>query len=499
MKKERPYLYALVTLFIIAAALRIYISMQNPNFSNDAYFIERQVDSIKTTLLPTYDDELSYRGRFIIFQPGYYYLLAPFALVMGTQLTLKIIPNILASLLIFVTYLIVMHITKNRPAALISAFASASIPVFLATTVNSASIYSLTIPLVMYMMYCFMRLKEKKFLNQFIILAAILSITSAIAFLVVLGLLIYLLLTRLEYKTENKKEVEIILFSAFLVIWVNIIVFKKAFLAHSYALIWQNIPVQVMENFFKEISMVDAVTGIGIIPLLFGVFAIHQYMLKEKDRRTYLLMAFALSVAFLLWFKMITFSAGLMFLGAILVPLFGQSLNRLMEYLEKTKISRAKPLVVAAIVVLLATTSLAPAIARGVITTGQAITQADTEAMKFLKEETPEGSVVLTTIREGYMVTALANRKNVADNNFILVRNPSEIYDDIETIYKSILKTKAVELLNKYDVNYIYLSPRTKNQFGIEELKFAEPDCFEPVYDKEIKIYKTLCIIKTAQ
>ena len=327
MKKQDIYLYLLILTFLLTAGVRISISLQTNNFSPDAYFAYRQTDAIKNNLAPTYFDELSYSGRFFVFQPMYYYLLTPFAWVMGTKMALKIVPNILASLLVFVTYLIVLHITKNRPAALFSAFASGFIPAFFSSTINSASTYSFTIPLTMYIIYCFMRNKEKKYLYQFIVLSFVLALTSSIAFLLVMALMIYLLLTRLEYKTENKRELELIIFTTLLVIWVNILIYKKAFLFHSYSVIWQNMPTQILADFFREVNILDAVTGIGILPLLLGVFAIHKHMLKEKERPTYLLMAAALAVTLLLWFKLISFNGGLMFLGAILIPLFGQSIN----------------------------------------------------------------------------------------------------------------------------------------------------------------------------
>ncbi len=497
-KRKDKYWYMAIIIFIAISILRISISLQTQNFEKDAYFTYRQTESIAKTLLPTYVDDLSFRGRTLIFQPLYYYLLAPFAWLMGTTLALKIIPNILASLLVLVTYLIVEHITKNKPVALFSGFAAGTIPAFFTETINTASGYTLTIPLTMYIIYCFMRNKEKTYLYQFIILSIILSLTSAIAFLLVVALIIYLILTRLEYKTENKRELELIMFLTFLVIWVNILIYKKAFLFHSYAVIWQNLPKQILNNFFKEVTIFNAVNGVGIIPLFLGVYAIHKYLLKEKDRRTYLLMAFALGIAMLLWFKLISFNTGLMFLGATLVPLFGQATNSIFEYLAKTRISKTWPLFAATLVILFVLTSTIPAVGAAIERNKKAVTEGEIDALKFLKNNTEEGAVVLGTIDEGFMITAIAKRKNVADNNFLLIRNPEEIYDDIETIYKAIFKTKAVELLNKYDVDYIYFSPEAKKEFRTEKLKFIDKQCFEKVYDKEVVIYKTKCMIKKA-
>jgi len=497
MLKKRHYPYLVAVLFIIALALRLWLAFQTPNFTIDeAYFHYRQADLIKENLVPSYLDSLSYSGRTHIFHPVYDYILAFFSFILGTALTLKIIPNILACALIIIIYLMVLELTKNRNIALFSAAASAFIPVFMAKTINSASIFSFTLPLIFYLIYCFMRIRERRFLYQFLFFSFVLSITSAIAFLFVFAMLIYMLLIKLEYKIQNRIELEVILFVTFLTLWINILIYKKAFLFHSYGLIWQNIPIQILATYFRDVDIIASVTSIGLIPLMFGIYAVSRYMFKERDKRTYLLMAFALSVAFLLWFKLITFEVGLMFLGAILVPLLGQALNLLFKYLEKTKISSYKWVFWTGLIVLLVLTSVIPSVVRASESISASVSQKEVSALSWIKDNTPEDSVILATIAEGNLISALAERKNVADNDFILIRSSSGIFEDIEQMYTAMFKTNAVELLDKYDVDYIYLSPRAMEEFGIEDLKYAEEDCFELVYDDEVKVYRSFCEIK---
>ncbi|MBI5881056.1 hypothetical protein HZB90_02905 [archaeon] len=116
--------------------------------------------------------------------------------------------------------------------------------------------------------------------------------------------------------------------------------------------------------------------------------------------------------------------------------------------------------------------------------------------MDWLSSNTPPDSVVLSTIDEGYLISAVAKRKNVADNGFILIHSSDVVFDDVKQMYMSFLKTDAVELMNKYDVNYVYFSPGAMVEFNITELKYAEKDCFELVYDKEVKIYRSMCEVQ---
>ena len=496
---RRYYTYLLVLIFALALGIRLYLAFQNPNFSlNDSYFAYRQVDSIKADLVPSYHDDLSYSGRTHIFQPVYYYVLAFFSFFLGTALALKIVPNVLACTLVFIVYLIVFELTKKKGIALFSAFSSAFIPVFFASTVNSSSILSFTLPLTFYLLYCFMRINNKAFLYQFLLLSFVLSLTSAISFLFVFALLLYLLLVKLEFAQVNRTEMEVILFITSLTLWVNVLLYKKAFLFHSYALIWQNIPVQILDTYFREIDVVGSVTSIGLIPLLFGIYAVYRYMFKERDKRTYLLMAFAIAVAILLWFKLITLEVGLIYLGTILVPLLGQALDLFFSYLERTKISSYEWVFWSLIMMLMVLTAVLPSIAKASVSIHDSVTNDEIDALLWIKNSTPKDSVVLSTISEGNLVSAISGRKDVADDDFILIRSSDIVFDDIRQMYTSILKTDAVELLNKYGVDYIYLSPRAKAEFNITDLRYADKDCFELVYDKGVKVYRSTCEVKSA-
>lgn len=498
MKRQSLYMYLLAAVFVIALALRLFMAFQSPNFEvGEAYFNYRQVESIKHSFLPTYFDDLSYSGRTRIFPPVYYYLLTPFALVFGTALTLKIVPNVLACLLIIIIYFMVFHITKNRNISLFSAAASGFIPVFFAETVNSSSMLCFTLPVIFYLIYCFMRIKEHKFLYHFLFFSFVLSLTSAMSFLFVFALLIYLMLIKLEYKIQNRIELEVILFITFLTLWVNAIIYKKAFLLHSYALIWQNIPIQVLSSYFREVDVVASVTNVGLLTLLLGVYAVYRYMFKERDKRTYLLMGFALAVTALLWFKLITLEVGLIFLGVILVPLMAQTLNLFFRYVDMTKIVHLKWAFWLPLVLLLLLTAVIPSIVKGSVSVSASVTEYEMAALVWVRDNTPEEATVLSTIGEGNLIASIAERRNVADEDFILIRSSHDVFDDVDRMYTAMFKSQAVELMNKYGVDYVYFSPRAKERFDIEELKYAEKDCFELVYDETVQVYRSFCEVKT--
>jgi len=123
-------------------------------------------------------------------------------------------------------------------------------------------------------------------------------------------------------------------------------------------------------------------------------------------------------------------------------------------------------------------------------------TKEDIETLTWLRENTPEDSVILTNINEGHLVTYFSQRKNVVDSNYLLISNINQRINNIKIIYTTPYKVDAVRLLNKYNVDYIYLSKDTRQMYDISDLKYATDDCFSLVYNKTTMIYKSLCKIE---
>ena len=68
---------------------------------------------------------------------------------------------------------------------------------------------------------------------------------------------------------------------------------------------------------------------------------------------------------------------------------------------------------------------------------------------------------------------------------------------DINDMYRARFKTQGISLLNKYGVNYIYLSPLTKTLYDVEDIPYNDHECFKEIYSKGgIDIYSSLCILE---
>ena len=88
--------------------------------------------------------------------------------------------------------------------------------------------------------------------------------------------------------------------------------------------------------------------------------------------------------------------------------------------------------------------------------------------------------------------TALADRMNVVDSNFLLADNPSQRLRDVKAIFTTPSKIEAITLLNKYNVNFIFVSSQTLKEFNIDKIHYIDDKkCFKLIYNnKDVEVLR---------
>ena len=488
--------FILMLIFLITLAARLYFSFSTQYLDINAYFAVRQVEHIRETGFFLTYDPLSYGGRLQSFSHLFYYLLAFFRLFLPDFFVYKVLINIFASSLIFVTYFLSMEITqKKKEASFFASFVSGFIPIFFSKTFNNVSFYSLIIPLTFLLIYFFVKVEHSyKYVPYFLVTIALLRLSHPSAFLLTIVLVVYLIFIKVENVKVNRAEVELTLFSLFVIMWSLFITFKKAFLIHGQQVIWLNIPDQILSSYFKELSFFEIFSGIGIMPFIFGVYIIYKNIYVEKNKIVFLLSSFAITVFLLLLLKLIELETGLMFLGAILSILISKFYSLFFSYLEKTRISRFKFIFITGIILLFVVTSVIPSFYYAMSDLGNSLKKNELESLVWIKENTAKDSIVLSSVNEGHLINYFSERANVADSNFLLVKDANQRAEDIKTVYTTGFETESVRLLNKYNINYVYFSDRIKKEFNIKAFESGKyENCFKLVYDKQVKIYESIC------
>jgi len=497
--KEKPMLW-LLAIFVIVLTIRLIIAFQTPLFNHDAYFNLRQIENIKETGTPLYKDPLSYGGKTQLFAPLDQYVLAAFSLIIPIDVAGKIIPNIFAALLIFIVYHLAFKITKSYKISLLTALMSGFIPIYF-IDINRVSINYLAMLLMFSIIYCMLRLNERKYVDYALILMFMLVLTTPMAFVLVIGLLLYLLLLKLENFAVEMKELEIILFFTFLVFWVNLLIYKNAFLTHGLLVVWQNIPVQLLSGFFSSIGFIQALGAISIVPIILGAYAFYAAFHLERSKEVIIIVSIGLSAFILLWFKLLDLVSGLIFLSIALVILTAYTLKRLDTFIEKSKIHKhSKVLYIVVILVFFITVipsifSLVHSPKLGPLSTPS---EGTVETLKWASENIQKNAVITAGLNEGNIVAYYGKRKNVMDTNFLLTPRVDQRLTDIKEMYTTTFETRSIGILNKYNSKYLLVTPETLESYSVTNLTYLKNNkCFRPEYIREgTALYRIDCKIE---
>jgi hypothetical protein len=497
--KLTPFLLGLGCVLVLVLRLHIALSTQTLS-TDDAYFHLRQVEHVRNTGLPLFDDPLSYGGRVHVFTPVFHYVVAAGALFMAPVTAAKIIPNILAALLTIIIFGIVRRLSKNDGVALFIAVFSAFVPVWFGHTINTLSPETLAVPLLFFVLYSWLRVAEPRWRYLYLISLILLAFTHPIALLLVLGLILYLVLILVERLTVERNELEIALFSIFFVLWSQFLLYKKFILAHGPAVVWQNIPPQLLSTLFSDITVLTALYHIGIIPVLYGVFVMYRYLFRRKHKMTYFLIAFALSAGLLLWFRLIPLQLGLILLGMFLLVLFSKWVSFFLDRIPKTRLHRLKPVFIASLVLAFVLTSVLPSLGVAWAVQDQSLNPAGVLAYQWLRENVPSDAAVVAAVGEGHRVASLGERKNVIDEHFLLQRDAKQRLHDVNRVFTTTFGVEAVELMDRYRARAILLTPETKREHQLGTLTYAvQSKCFGRAFEEsgyEIIVKHAYCTVE---
>lgn len=485
----------MLIIFLLVLAVRLFFAFQVEGFLTDeSYFHIRQINHILETGAPIYEDGLLPTGRTFIFSPLFDYIFALFSIFLPVEIAGKILSNVFAAILVIGVFLFAKLFTRNNHVSLVTALISGFIPIFFSDTFASLSIYPLAFTLLLFFLYTYLHLPKN--LVWFVLTLFFLVFLHPISLIFILGLCFYYILIRVEGLSPENWEFEVVVFSLFLGLWSQFLIYKDALLLYGPRLVWQNIPLQLLSTYFTDITLLEALFMIGLIPFVCGVYIMWKYIFKKKDRYVYILISYTLVVSLLLWLKLIAPAVGLMLLGLFFVLLFAQFYASFLEYCTRTRFAQHIMWIKAAIVVVFVLTSVLPSMVYADQAIRNSFVEEEIASLQWLAINTPQDAVIFALPQEGNLIEAIAQRQTVLDTHFISIPDTEERYSDIITFYTTPSKIQAIGILNKYNVDYVYFSPRAKKVFAIEKLPFLTPLCFVPVYEKNVEIYKSKCEVE---
>lgn len=491
MKNRTAILLAVIVLLTVT--LHLIFAFITPTFSYESYFHFKQVESITETGTPLFNDPLSYGGRTTRFLPFFHYFMAIFALVVPLLLLAKIIPSLLLGTIPLLTYCISKRLTFNTKASLVSAAVSAFLPILFITNNFTVDIFFL--PLFFLALYSLLRIKEKPYLILYIVTFILLCFTSAATILLLLGFMVYLLLSVIERKKIKRSEIELILFSIFFYLWAQLIFFKNALLQEGISFIWQNTPTAAILSYLPQPTIAEALIAVSIIPLLTGVYLVYNSLFRRPDQKTFLLISLVISTALLFALGLVPLNLALSVIGILLAILFAFFFREWQQFWTKTKIAKFEKLATTLFLVILFTTMLIPLYSTATAKVGPS--EKEIRAYEWLGENAPLTTTVIAPLEEGHLVNFISHHKNVIDDQFLFVDDVDERFSAVKTLYVTPFYTNALKLLDTYYAQYIVVTTNAQERFSITALPYADTPCIQPAYsNEETTIYVVNCALE---
>jgi uncharacterized membrane protein len=127
---------------------------------------------------------------------------------------------------------------------------------------------------------------------------------------------------------------------------------------------------------------------------------------------------------------------------------------------------------------------------------------ADYDAIKWIQENIEGTPTILeaSTVDSSYSYvsrvsanTGLPTVLGWAGHEVFWGRDPKELVErinDVNSIYSTASEKKVHELINKYNVSYIYIGTLERQLYDVKTGKFEDKTYFELVYPGPVRIYK---------
>ncbi len=494
MLNKRAYSYLLIIL-VLSLALRLYFSLQSSHFSSDeAYFHTRHVQYILDNKVPMTYDPLSYSGREIPYPPLYHYIIAAFSWLFKVELILKVLPAIFAVITSLIIYFIAYELTKDKIAALFSSLFSAFIPVFIATTLNSASIYSIVMPVFFFIIFCMIKLREERtYLVYLAIFSILFPLMHSSSFLLLLSMVVYSLILVSENLLIRKTMKEVMIFSALAILFIQFLIFKKAFLTYGISILWQNTPDNILASYLQSFSFTQAVYGIGILSSVLGIVAIFLIFFTSRKESHILIVSIFLSTLVAILSRLLSPGDGILFLSLTLAILSSLTISRLLSYIDISKISRKRNYFIYSIILL----SLVLAVFPSILAAGSAMrdvpAEIDIEALAWIRDNINDTITIAALPEEGNLIANLANKSVVADSYYLLAPDPGERIMALSRLYESKSEFEALDITQRFGIDFIFVSEKAKSKYNITDLGYitSVKRCFDRrKYEDFGKIYQ---------
>ncbi|MDO8661106.1 MAG: hypothetical protein Q7K43_04405, partial [Candidatus Woesearchaeota archaeon] len=437
----------LIILIIAIFGIRLWYSLNTPGFSSDeSYFHVRQVESILSTGLPFWHDTLAWGGRQVIFSPVYDYFLAGFAYVFGANLGLSIGAELLATLLSLVVALLAYRLTMRAQISLLAGALIAITPVWVGHSLNQLWPQSLAILLLTLLLLVF----ETYHSYWIAILVAFTHPLSIVWIAVSAGMVFLLWLAKIRNNVIAKTSI-----ISFIIAVINFAIWLPALMLHGMQIL-NPLPQSLVAEFVGTASVLGILLSIGVLPVLGATITTYVELFNSRAKNLVKLISLAIICAALLASPLGPKPEIIILLSISVSLLFVAWSEQAVTYWKSTRLAQhTKTIAVMVTLLVLFTTALPLATVHQQLQ--NSFSYKDQLVLQWIAEKTPIESTILAIPTEGQRIASQTNRKTVLDTTFTGRTDGVERAKDVQRLYQTSIELEAIQLLDKYNADYIFL------------------------------------------
>ena len=124
--------------------------------------------------------------------------------------------------------------------------------------------------------------------------------------------------------------------------------------------------------------------------------------------------------------------------------------------------------------------------------TNESPTSYEMLVLEWVEKNALPDVTILAPLEKGHLLTAISGKRNVIDDDFLLAVDSSERFKDVETLYSTKSEVKALDLIAKHNIDYIFVPIEAEIKFG--KVKWLDDEsCFEGIFFGTPKNYKVIC------
>jgi len=113
------------------------------------------------------------------------------------------------------------------------------------------------------------------------------------------------------------------------------------------------------------------------------------------------------------------------------------------------------------------------------------------ESLEWLREESDKGDIIFSHYSNGFWIETVSQRPVILDNYYNYIDSVDMRFNNSEELFFSRNLDNTIELLDKYNVKYIFITPEMKKGLVWEREKegllflFRNEQTFKRVYDQD--------------